>query len=241
MRVCAFGQSDPGLVRQSNEDHFGLFPEQNLYIVADGMGGHVAGEVASRIAVESMRKYFEAPEHARQNPADRLREAIKSANSTVVSAGECDPALNGMGTTIVAVCALLNTVIVGHVGDSRIYRYRKNRVEQLTQDHSLINDYVRQGLVTPEDAAHHPMRHVISRALGMSVQVEVEIARHSPQAGDVFLLCSDGLSNKVTSSDMHALLVAAVDDLEKTADALIMRAKDNGGEDNITVLLVRYG
>ena len=241
MRVCAFGQSDLGLVRQTNEDHFGLFPEQNLYVVADGMGGHAAGEVASRIAVASVRKYFQAPEHARQNPADRLREAVKTANSAVVSAGECDPSLNGMGTTIVAICALLNTVIIGHVGDSRIYRYRNNQVEQLTQDHSLVNDYVRQGLITPEGAAHHPMRHVISRALGTSVQVEVEIARHAPQAGDVFLLCSDGLSNRIASSEMNTLLATALDDLEKTAGALVARAKDNGGEDNITVILVRYG
>ena len=241
MRVCAFGQSDLGLVRQSNEDRFGLFPEQNLYVVADGMGGHAAGEVASGIAVASVRKYFEAPEHARQNHADRLREAIKAANSAIVSAGECDPSLNGMGTTIVALCASLNAVVIAHVGDSRIYRYRKGQVEQLTQDHSLINDYVRQGLITPESAAHHPMRHVISRALGTSVQVEVEVARHAPQAGDVFLLCSDGLSNRVTSAEMNTLLATATDDLEKTTGALVTRAKDNGGEDNITVILVRYG
>ncbi len=241
MRVCAFGQSDLGLVRQTNEDSFGLFPEQNLYIVADGMGGHAAGEVASRIAVASVRKYFEAPEHARQNPADRLREAVKTANSAVVGAGDCDPSLNGMGTTIVGVCALLNTVIIGHVGDSRIYRYRNRQVEQLTHDHSLVNEYVRQGLITPESAAHHPMRHVISRALGTSVQIEVEIARHAPQAGDVFILCSDGLSNRVTSAEMNTLLTTATDDLEKTAGALVTRAKDNGGEDNITLILVRYG
>jgi len=241
MQICAFGQSDVGLVRQSNEDYFGLFPEQNLYVVADGMGGHAAGEVASRIAVESMRKYFEAPEHARRNPADRLREAIKTANSAIVSASESDPSLNGMGTTIAAICALLNTVVVGHVGDSRIYRYRNHQVEQLTQDHSLVNDYVRQGLVTPEGAAHHPMRHVISRALGTSVQTEVEIARHAPQAGDIFLLCSDGLSNRVTSSEMNILLASAIDDLEKAAGALIARAKDNGGDDNITLILVCYG
>lgn len=241
MRVCAFGQSDLGLVRQTNEDRFGLFPQQNLYAVADGMGGHAAGEVASRIAVESVRKYFESLEHAQQSPADRLREAIKTANSDVVNAGECDPSLNGMGTTIVAICALLNSVVIGHVGDSRIYLHRNHQIEQLTQDHSLVNDYVRQGLITPASAAQHPMRHVISRALGTSVQIEVDIARHVPQSGDIFLLCSDGLSNKVTSSEMNALLAPALDDLEKAAGALITRAKENGGEDNITLLLVRYG
>ncbi len=240
MRIAAFGKTDVGVVRQSNEDSFRILPECNLYVVADGMGGHAAGEVASQIAVESMQRYFQSPAHTKGSPADRLRQTIELANRAVYDAGECDPSLNGMGSTIVVMHALPQSALIGYVGDSRAYLYRQGKVEQVTEDHSLVNDYVRQGLLTREAAARHPMRHVISRALGASPDVNPEFIKKTPRVGDIFILCSDGLSNCVTPEEMAALLSQTGIDLGKGVDALLDKAKEKGGPDNITILLVSY-
>ena len=240
LKIYGCGQTDVGLVRQSNEDSFGLFPGLHLYMVADGMGGHAAGEVASRIAVESVRKYLAEQQDGAADARTRLVHALEGANHAIHEAGEYDPGLNGMGTTAVAVHAVEDAVCIAYVGDSRVYLYHENQLEQITQDHSLVNEYVRQGLLTREAAAHHPMRHVISRALGANAQVEVEVIQRVPTRGDTLLLCSDGLSNKVPLAEMQAIFAAPRERLEQYADALIQKAKDQGGEDNITVVLVRY-
>jgi protein phosphatase len=240
MKIEAFGKTDVGVVRQSNEDSFRVLPDCNLYVVADGMGGHAAGEIASQIAVESMEKYFSSPAHTKGSPADRLRQTIELANRAVYDAGECDPSLNGMGSTIVVMHALPQSALIGYVGDSRAYLYRQGVVEQVTEDHSLVAEYVRQGLLTREAAARHPMRHVISRALGASPDVDPEFIKKIPCVGDIFLLCSDGLSNCVTPEEMAILLSQSRADLGKGADALLERAKEKGGPDNITILLVSY-
>ena len=240
MKVMAAGLTDVGRVRRSNEDSFGLSPELHLYIVADGMGGHAAGEVASRMAVQLIKEFFSSPEITEQTQEMKLARAINYANQKIHEAGEKDPALSGMGTTVVTVLARPEQVLIGFVGDSRVYLHHQNKIEQLTQDHSLVNEYVRKGLLTPEAAEHHPLKHVISRALGTSPAVEVETIRRNPVSGDTLLLCSDGLSNKLTFDEMNAILLKTGDNLEKACSALVEKAKEKGGEDNITVILIGY-
>ncbi|MGB3942515.1 MAG: Stp1/IreP family PP2C-type Ser/Thr phosphatase [Candidatus Manganitrophaceae bacterium] len=240
MKVTTAGMTDVGCVRRLNEDRLGMFPGLNLYIVADGMGGHAAGEVASKMAVESMEAFFSSPDVTEQALDMKLVQAINYANQKIHDAGEKDPALNGMGTTVVAVVAQTDETIIAYVGDSRVYLFRDNRIVQLTQDHSLVNEYIRKGLLTPEAALHHPLKHVISRALGTGPTVEAETIRRPPVSGDIFLLCSDGLSNKLSPEEMRAILTATQGNLEKAGSALIDKAKEKGGEDNITVVLIGY-
>jgi protein phosphatase len=240
MRVITAGITDVGRVRRSNEDSLGLFPDLNLYIVADGMGGHAAGEVASKMAVDAIKEFLTSPEITQQSQEAQLARAIAYANQKIYEAGEKDPSLNGMGTTVVAVLAQPMETIIGFVGDSRVYLQENNKIEQLTQDHSLVNEYVRKGLLTVEAAERHPLKHVISRALGTNAAVEVETIHRTPAPGDVLLLCSDGLSNKLSRQEMNAILIETEGDLEKAGNLLIQKAKDKGGEDNITAILVGY-
>lgn len=240
MKVTAAGLTDVGRVRRSNEDSLGLFPEIDLYVVADGMGGHAAGEVASRMAVEAIKQFFSSPETTEQTVELKLSHAISYANEQIYRAGEKDSSLNGMGTTVVAVVAKPAETIIGYVGDSRVYLYEGNKIRQLTQDHSLVNEYVRKGLLTPEAAQHHPLKHVISRALGTSPAVDVETLRQTALSRNILLLCSDGLSNKLNLQEMNAILAATQDNLEKACRALVEKAKEKGGEDNITVILIGY-
>lgn len=240
MKVTTAGVTDVGRVRRSNEDSFGLFPELNLYIVADGMGGHAAGEVASKMAVDAIKEFLTSPEITQQSQEAQLARAIAYANQKIYEAGEQDPSLSGMGTTIVAVLAQPMETIIGFVGDSRVYLQQNNKIEQLTQDHSLVNEYVRKGLLTVEAAERHPLKHVISRALGTNAAVEVETIQRTPASGDILLLCSDGLSNKLSSHEMSAILTETGGDLNKAGSLLVQKAKDKGGEDNITAILVGY-
>lgn len=242
MKVIASGITDVGCVRSANEDCFGLFHDINLYIVADGMGGHAAGEVASSMAVERMRSFFTShPEDLlKQGNETRLVEAITYANKEIFKAGMQDASLAGMGTTVVSVLAEPEEVTVAYVGDSRLYLHQNGNIQQLTQDHSLVSEYIQKGLLTPEAAERHPQKHVLSRALGTGLAVDVEVFRRTPLSGDIYLLCSDGLSNKVTLSEMDQIISGAKGDLEAAGEILIERAKENGGEDNITALLVAY-
>ncbi|MBI3805026.1 MAG: Stp1/IreP family PP2C-type Ser/Thr phosphatase [Nitrospirae bacterium] len=240
MKVTAAGLTDVGRVRRSNEDSLGLFPEFNLYVVADGMGGHAAGEVASRIAVQSIQEFFSSPEITEQTAEMKLARAIGYANEKIYEAGEKDSSLSGMGTTVVAVVAHPTETIIGYVGDSRVYLFQEDKTRQLTQDHSLVNEYVRKGLLTAEAAQHHPLKHVISRALGTSPRVDVETLRQASVPRNILLLCSDGLSNKLTLEEINTILTTMNDNLEKACRALVERAKEKGGEDNITVVLIGY-
>ena len=242
MEVIASGITDVGCVRSANEDCFGLFHDFNLYIVADGMGGHAAGEVASRMAVEEMRSFFAPHSKNRLKQSDKanLAEAITHANRKIFEAGLRDASLTGMGTTVVSILAEPKQVVVAYVGDSRLYLHQNNTIQQLTLDHSLVSEYVQKGLLTPEAAEHHPQKHVLSRALGTGLEVDADVFRRTPKPGDTYLLCSDGLSNKVTSSEMNQIINGARGDLESAGKMLIERAKENGGEDNITALLVAY-
>ncbi|NOY83965.1 MAG: Stp1/IreP family PP2C-type Ser/Thr phosphatase [Nitrospirae bacterium] len=244
MRIVTSGMSDVGCVRASNEDSFGLFHNLDLFVVADGMGGHAAGEVASKMVVDQIESYFRktaeiASSGEPQDNKERLSKAISYANLQIFKTGNSDPKLNGMGTTVVALLANQEESIVGFVGDSRLYLLRNDTIEQLTHDHSMVNDYVKKGLLTPEAAEHHPQKHVLSRAIGTGPEVAVEVCSRTPQIGDTYLLCSDGLSNKLSSADM-CQIVEESEDLDAASKNLIQKAIQAGGEDNITVLLLSY-
>jgi protein phosphatase len=224
-----FGLSDPGRRRLRNEDAYVISPP--LFAVADGMGGAQAGELASRIAVEAIG------EQAGARGEERVTTLIREANRRIFARSSEDAAASGMGTTMTA--ALVGddgTVTIGHVGDSRAYLLRAGRLDQLTEDHSLVAELVRTGRLSPDEAERHPQRSVITRALGTDPDVDVDIFTVETEAGDLFLLCSDGLTSMVGDDEILSTLEEARDDLEQAARSLIRKANRGGGEDNITVV-----
>jgi protein phosphatase len=251
MKVHAVGETNVGMKRTHNEDSFLLVDEHNLFVVADGMGGHASGEVASQMAVECLSNFFKETsaneevtwpfkeEKGLKYDENRLVTAIKLANLRIYESSTSDPRYRGMGTTVVGSLFSNGTVYIGHVGDSRAYRFRGGVLEQLTEDHSLLNDYIRANKLTPEEIEAFPHKNVIVRALGMKETVQVDISRLEPLPNDVYLLCSDGLSGPVSDQEMAEILAANSGDLNAAANALIVRANENGGPDNITTVLVR--
>lgn len=225
------GKTDPGRKRRRNEDAFVLEPP--LFAVADGMGGAQAGEVASRLAAAAFREFHEADELA---PDERVRALVQEANRRIYDRASSDAGATGMGTTLTAALLAGEAVTIGHVGDSRAYRLREGRLEQLTDDHSLVGDLMRSGRLTPEEAETHPQRSVITRALGTDPEVDVDTTTIEASPGDIFLLCSDGLTSMV-GDDNILDLVAQAGSLEAAAKALVKAANKGGGEDNITVVL----
>jgi protein phosphatase len=224
--------TDVGRQRQSNEDSY--LERSPLFAVADGMGGARAGEVASRIAVEA----FDEHDDAGGSAEERLADVARSANRQIYSMAQEDAALAGMGTTLVAAYVTGREVAVGHVGDSRLYRLRGGQLERLTQDHSLVEEFVRQGKLTPEEAEVHPQRSIITRALGPEPEVEVDTYTYAGRDGDVYLICSDGLTGMISEEDV-ADIVGRNESLEDAAKELIEAANENGGKDNITVVMFR--
>src|SRR5215469_1192394 len=237
--------------RTHNEDNFSIMEESGLYIVADGMGGHASGEVASKMAVDSLKEFFSAtaqdPERTWPYKMDRskgyeenrLITGIKLANLRIYESAQRDPRQRGMGTTIVSIHSVEDGVYVAHVGDSRVYRVREGKIEQLTEDHSLLNDFIKVKRLTPEEIANFPHKNVIVRALGMKDTVKVDTRLEQPRAGDVYLMCSDGLCGPVSDPDMLDI-VHGTGDLKTAASRLIAKANENGGPDNITVVLARW-
>src|ERR1700730_5351588 len=207
--------------RTHNEDNFSIIEESGLYIVADGMGGHASGEIASKMAVEALHEFFAAtasdPERTWPYKMDRskgyeenrLITGIKLANLRIYESAQRDPRQRGMGTTIVTMFAVEDGVYIAHVGDSRIYRVRDGKIEQLTEDHSLLNDYIKMKRLTAEEIANFPHKNVIVRALGMKDTVKVDTRLEQPRARDLYLLCSDGLSGTMTDDDLLAVVSAA--------------------------------
>jgi PPM family protein phosphatase len=228
----AAGVTDTGRRRLRNEDAFIFKPP--LFAVADGMGGARAGEVASGLAAAA----FEEAGGATQG-TEGVAALIVEANRRIWERSVADPRTAGMGTTVTAalVDAAAGTVAIGHVGDSRAYLLRDGELDQLTTDHSLVAELVQSGVLTPEEAERHPQRSAITRALGTEETVEVESFTVAAKSGDVFLLCSDGLSTMLDDTDITSAIADAGDDLEKAADALIAAANARGGEDNVTVVL----
>ncbi len=246
MKIITSGLTDVGCVRASNEDSMGLFHDLNLFVVADGMGGHAAGEVASKMAIEQIKAYFTTSstgngtsQDSHLSNEDKLLNAIAHANHQIFLSGSENASLNGMGTTVVALFSTDEESVIGFVGDSRLYLMQNGSLEQLTRDHSMVNDYVQKGLITAEAAEHHPQKHVLSRAMGTSPEVEVETFTRKPIVGDTYLLCSDGLSNKLSASEMYTILKQS-DNIHDASKQLVQSAIQKGGEDNITVLLVSF-
>lgn len=253
MRLTCAGTSDVGRKRTHNEDAYLLLSEESLYCVADGMGGHASGEVASRIAVEEMAEFFrmtgrdeEATWPFKLDPAigydeNRLLTGVKLANLRIFERAASDQRLKGMGTTIVAASFPKGgrSALVGHVGDSRAYLFRRGALRQLTEDHSLLNDYRKTRALTPEEIEAFPHKNVIVRALGMKEVVEVDLASEQLEDGDVLLLCSDGLSGMVPDARIAELLRSNVGDLKLAAQALVDEANEAGGQDNVTCVLVQ--
>jgi protein phosphatase len=226
-------RTDTGRQRNANEDS--LFSRPPLYVVADGMGGAQAGEVASKTAAESFDREFP------QAPPERvLRETIEAANRTIHERARNDPDLAGMGTTITAAIVDLESeeVAIGHVGDSRAYRLRSGKLERLTRDHSLVEEMRRKGQLTAAQAADHPQRSIITRALGPEAEVEVDLQTVPAQPGDVFLICSDGLTTMLADEQIAQLLSRA-SSMQSAVRALVDEANRAGGRDNITVLAFR--
>jgi serine/threonine protein phosphatase PrpC len=249
MELEAYGLTHVGRQRQHNEDSFLVADAAHLFLVADGMGGHAAGEIASRIAVDSISEFIlhtkeddgtwphAYDEHLKRS-TNRLMAAVRIANQRVLEAMRKDARLRGMGTTVVACMADENTMSVAHVGDSRAYLIRGQQLSRITNDHSWVFEQVQAGMLTEAEAEKHPLRNVITRALGGALQVTPDASEIQPQSGDVFLLCSDGLTGMVPE-DQILRMVADSASLEKTCQLLIDKANERGGLDNVTAILVR--
>ena len=228
-------KTDSGRRRRNNEDVYVCQPP--LFAIADGMGGAQAGEVASGLAAKALRE----GEDARGTTEERVNALIQSANRRVYEKAREDPALSGMGTTLTLALVDEKSVTLGHVGDSRAYRLRDGKLEQVTQDHSLVAELTRAGKLSEEEAETHPQRSVITRALGTDPDVDGDVFSVETQEGDVFLLCSDGLTDMVGDQNIEEILQKQRDSLKKAAQELVKAANRAGGEDNITVLLFEVG
>jgi len=249
MQVHAFGATHVGRQRQHNEDTFLVADEAKLYLVADGMGGHAAGEIASRIAVDSISEFIlhtkeddgtwpHAYDEQYRRSTNRLMTAVRLANTRVLEAMRKDARLRGMGTTVVACLADDNTMSVAHVGDSRAYLIRDGMLSRLTNDHSWVFEQVQAGMLTEAEAEKHPLRNVITRALGGALSVTPDASEVESRPGDVYLLCSDGLTGMVPEDEILRV-VSENEDLEKACQTLIDLANERGGLDNVTAILVK--
>ena len=235
------GLSHIGQVRSTNQDAFGIYPDLNLFLVADGMGGHAGGGVASRMAVESVRDDLRQKEpdgNSRPYP-ERLRQAMEQANRKIYNAGMHDPDLTGMGTTLVSAFVEGAMIHIGNVGDSRAYRIRGNEIRQITTDHSWINDQLARGQ-TPSPDETERYKHMLTRALGPESEIQADILSQPLDPGDILLLCSDGLTNTLSDQDMEQCVNGFPDKLQRACERLIQLANDQGGPDNITVVLIQY-
>src|SRR3954469_22341294 len=235
LRIVEYtGASDVGRQRESNED--ALFVAPPMFAVADGMGGARAGEVASELATKAFEEHGESADP----PERQLTALAQQANRSIYDLASSDDSLRGMGTTLTGAMVSGRDVAIGHVGDSRAYRLRDGELEQLTRDHSLVAELERTGQISPEAAEHHPQKSIITRALGPEPDVEVDTYSVPARAGDVFLLNSDGLTGMVSDDELASILSKAPS-LEDAAQTLVRAANQNGGKDNITVVLFRLG
>lgn len=230
-------RTDIGKSREVNEDSY--LAEDRLFAVTDGMGGHSAGEIASSLAIEILKSVFGNPEPGSPDIEilDGLRTAVTEANSAVFAASAKKEAYSGMGTTLTAAYLDKDSAYIAHVGDSRAYLFRDGQLTQITRDHTLVNEMIIRGELDEELARVHPLRHVITRALGTFASVEVDLVKTPVNPGDIILLCSDGLSSKLASGEIEEIL-RADNDLDIAADKLVAQALAAGGEDNITLVLI---
>jgi protein phosphatase len=242
--------SDPGMVRSHNEDSIAADPVNGLVVLADGMGGYNAGEVASGMAttviVNEIRqilasaKPYDVDSRTSEEIAARLvREQVLKANTSIYQAAQSQPQYAGMGTTLIVCLFYDNRMLVAHLGDSRLYLLRDGNFSQVTRDHSLLQEQIDSGIITPEQAKRAQHKNLVTRALGIDPIVEPEIHEYAAKAGDIYLLCSDGLCDMVDDEDIGMTLQTLGGNLKLAAQQLVQMANDNGGRDNVSVILVR--
>lgn len=252
IRVTSYGESNVGRKRAHNEDNLLLYPEQVLFVVADGMGGHGYGEVASQMVVDTMRAFFEhvlngdedatwpnREERNRSQSENMLNAGIRYCNYVIWERGVSDPKYKNMGTTVVGAHFDEGHVAIAHVGDSRVYRLRDGELTQLTEDHSLLNDYKKMAVLTPEEEENFPHKNIIVRACGLKQDVVVDVTREQPRVGDIYMLCSDGLSGEVADPQIRDIMVRHKGEVRGMGAELIRTACDNGGKDNVTTICIR--
>ena len=233
MKLVAYGKTDKGLIRSENEDHFCIEGSLGFLAVADGMGGHASGEVASKMAIDILRNYLK---NEQEPLSSRMTSGIKFANQSIYDASKSQSQWNGMGTTIAAVLLNENRLSIAHVGDSRVYLIRSGNIEQLTDDHTFVFEQVKRGLLTREEADESGMKHILSRALGTAPDVDVDLDELTVSDGDKFVLCSDGLSSLVSDDEILSA-VMSITAPGTACEQLVTMANQKGGYDNITVIV----
>ena len=249
-KLTFVGQTDTGRVREHNEDTIATDPDVGLLVLADGMGGYNAGEVASGIAVKTitnlvreglLREDLASIDRGTglSRPSIVLRDAITRANKIIYQTARSQAECEGMGTTVVAALFYDNRISIAHVGDSRLYRQRGSQIAQVTMDHSLLQELVDRGFYSPEEAQRAANKNYVTRALGVEPQVEVEVQEHPVDKGDIFILCSDGLSDMVEDEDIRLTISTFGANLDTVAKQLIQLANENGGRDNVSVVLAQ--
>jgi protein phosphatase len=251
LRIAHAGKTDVGKKRGHNEDAWFVMEDERLFLVADGMGGHSSGEVASQLACDTVASFFRATstdeeitwpfkmEKGRNYAENRLITGIKLANQRIFEASQREARYKGMGTTIVGAHMVDGCVCIAHVGDSRVYQLREGRLQQLTEDHSLLNDYLKARQLTEEEIENFPHKNVIVRALGMRDSVQVDVKAFTPRVGDVYILCSDGLSGMVDDQHILDIALGNVTDLGAVCEKLVEAANEAGGHDNVTTVCIR--
>lgn len=252
MKLTYEAVSDVGRKRKGNEDSVFVNAENKLFVVADGMGGHAAGEVASSIAVDSINEFVCATggdeeitwpfglDESISYDGNRLKTAVRFANRKVLEITKEKTEYEGMATTVAAVLVDGATANLAHVGDSRIYLVRALTLSQLTSDHSWVNEQIQSGIISAEQARSHPLRNVVTRALGGRTDLQVDMQSREMEPGDILLLCSDGLTNMLPDDEIKSLVSQAAGDVKRAARDLVDAANARGGEDNITVLLIKF-
>jgi serine/threonine protein phosphatase PrpC len=249
-KITIIGLTDTGMVRKKNEDCIGFDSAIGLMVLADGMGGHRGGEVASSMSVDSildaLQKQLPKIKPGRTDPESGfsleslcIQEAVETANEQIYQAADINPEHFGMGTTIVVLVYYNNTLSLAHVGDSRCYRLRSDKFEQITKDHSLLQELIDRGFYTPEEAKNSKNKNLVTRALGIAPQVNVDVQEDIVLKNDIYLLCSDGLTDLVEDEFIYLTIKRFSDNLEEVAKQLITKANENGGKDNISVMLCR--
>ena len=239
MHIIHGSQTNQGRVRTSNEDSFVANPDAGLFLVADGMGGHAAGEIASQLAASTIEGMLVREASPDANVPEILRLAAEEANQRVFEAQRQDRALSGMGSTLTVLFFRGEKYYIAHVGDSRAYRLRNGSLDQLTRDHSLVWHLYENGVLRKSDLSTHPQKNLITRSVGSHPQVEIDLEQGEACEGDIFLLCSDGLTDGVTDDGIRGILNARLSQPQQMADLLVDAANLAGGPDNITVVVVR--
>ncbi|WP_017652381.1 Stp1/IreP family PP2C-type Ser/Thr phosphatase [Fortiea contorta] len=238
MKLNFTGITDPGLIRSNNQDAYYIDPKGRFFVVADGMGGHAGGEEASRIATQEIRAYLEENWQSPQSSSELLDQALWKANEAILQDQQHHPERADMGTTaVVVVFREPESPYCSHVGDSRLYRWRNSQLQQITEDHTWVARAIRVGDITTDEARIHPFRHVLSRCLGRDDLHQIDVQSLDVQAGDRLLLCSDGLTEELVEQKINHCLQSHPS-LEQAANSLVVAAKEEGGHDNITVILV---